>query len=175
MSEKVKVAQFEKVSFEEFKKDIRNSPITEYYTMNDIREVYENIKLPVRATAGSAGYDFFNPYQVIKLFSENEILIPTGIRCHFFMDSYSLDIVPRSSLGFRYGIHLMNTIGIIDSDYYFAENEGHIMIKIKVGDKVVSEIKQGERFAQGIFHQYGITVDDEATELRIGGMGSTGK
>ena len=86
-----------------------------------------------------------------------------------------LKIYPRSSLGFKYRLTLNNTVGIIDSDYYFAENEGHIFIKItNCGEKVL-EIEKGKAFAQGIFLEYGITYDDEATASRTGGMGSTDK
>jgi dUTP pyrophosphatase len=71
-------------------------------------------------------------------------------------------------------LRLANTVGIIDSDYYFSDNEGHIMAKIAVeGDQPVL-LKVGERFMQGIFIPYGITYTDKATEVRNGGFGSTG-
>ena len=83
------------------------------------------------------------------------------------------------SHGFKFGIHLANTGGIIDEDYYGSDNEGHIFIKL-VNDSVLStakpmEIKKGDAFCQGIFVPFGITVDDDATEIRNGGFGSTGK
>jgi len=100
--------------------------------------------------------------------------IPTGIRSEI-ADGWVLQIFPRSSLGFKYKLQLDNTVGIIDSDYYHADNEGHIIIKVTNNSDRVLELKQGDRFAQGIFIPYGITVDDESNEERTGGFGSTNK
>ena len=158
-----KIAKFEKVSKEEFLK-----------SCDDIN-VYENIKLPKRATKGSAGYDFYAPFD-FTLNPGETIKIPTGIRASMDED-YVLMLFPRSSLGFKYRLQLNNTVGIIDSDYYYSDNEGHIFIKITNDSnegKSVS-IKQGEGFAQGIFLCYGVTVDDDTTEVRNGGFGSTNK
>ena len=70
-----------------------------------------------------------------------------------------------------------NTVGVIDSDYYNALNEGHIMIKITndSNEGKALDIKAGEGFAQGIFMQYGIVEDDDAKDIRVGGFGSTTK
>lgn len=136
------------------------------------REGYEDIKLPRRATAGSAGYDFYAPYD-FTLESGEEIIIDTGIRARID-DGWVLVILPRSGSGFQYGVRLANTAGVIDSDYFNADNEGHIKIKLVGGSKTY-EVKKGDAFAQGIFLPYGITEDDEATEERHGGFGSTGK
>ena len=90
-------------------------------------------------------------------------------------EGWVLKIYPRSGLGFKYRLQLNNTVGIIDSDYYYSDNEGHIMIKITNDSKdgKTVEIRAGEGFAQGIFVEYGITYDDEANEERNGGFGST--
>ena len=101
------------------------------------------------------------------------MIIPTGIRCKV-QSNYVLQLYPRSSLGFKYGMELINTVGIIDSDYYEADNEGHIMIKIRPTVKQL-QLKMGEKFAQGIFLPFGITRDDDVTTKRSGGIGSTGK
>ena len=157
-----RIAQFEKISKENFLS-------TGIYTEDD----YNEFKLPLRATAGSAGYDFF----AIKDFAVNPgetITIPTGVRSKI-EDGWVLKIYPRSSLGFKYRLSLDNTVGIIDSDYYFADNEGHIFIKMtNCGDKSLT-VEKGKAFAQGVFVEYGITVDDEATSIRTGGFGSTDK
>ena len=132
----------------------------------------EEIPLPKRATAGSAGYDFVSPAEIV-IPAGGSALIPTGIRAE--MDpGWVLMLFPRSSLGFRYGIRLSNTAGIIDSDYAFAKNEGHIMVKLRnPGDAPVT-ISRGDRFCQGVFLPYGTA--EEAAEFadRTGGMGSTG-
>ena len=87
-----------------------------------------------------------------------------------------LKLYPRSGLGFKFRLQLNNTVGIIDSDYYYSDNEGHIFAKITNDSKENKEIvlKTGDGFMQGIFLEYGITVDDEAEGIRNGGFGSTG-
>lgn len=159
----IKVAKFEKVSWNEFQKVINDN------------EIYSKIKLPKRATTGSAGYDFFAPF-TFTLKPLETITIPTGIRVKI-EEGWFLSIFPRSGLGFKYRLRLNNTVGIIDSDYYNAENEGHIFIKItnETNEEKVVTIHEGTAFAQGIFMNYGITVDDDVSEQRIGGMGSTTK
>ena len=132
---------------------------------------YNKILLPRRATKGSAGYDFFSPFD-FTLGPNETIIIPTGTRVKI-EEGYVLMLFPRSSLGFKYKFTLDNTVGIIDSDYYYSDNEGHIMAKLTNHSEKTLEIKQGIAFMQGIFVQFGITADDEATEIRNGGFGST--
>ena len=132
------------------------------------------IPLPRRATAGSAGYDFVSPLTVTVLPGE-AALIPTGIRAEM-ETGWVLLLFPRSSLGFRHGIRLSNTVGVIDSDYAFAKNEGHIMVKLRNPGTEPGTIGQGERFCQGVFLPYG-TADEDNREFaeRSGGFGSTGR
>ena len=131
------------------------------------------VKLPVRATTGSAGYDICTPY-TISLKPGETITVKTGLRCKID-DGWVLFILPKSGLGFKYRVQLDNTVGVIDSDYYNAENEGHIMVKITNDghEGKTMEIEAGKAFAQGVFLPYGITVDDEADGVRLGGFGST--
>ncbi len=86
-----------------------------------------------------------------------------------------LKLYPRSGQGFKYRLQLNNTVGIIDSDYFYSDNEGHIFAKITndSNEEKTIEIKAGDGFMQGIFVEYGITWDDEAAEVRNGGFGST--
>lgn len=177
------IAKFGKVSLEQYTKDYYSAfPDTIHRFEGDedelrsmIKVIYDSIKLPSRATSGSAGYDFFLPFK-IDIPENTNIVIPTGIRCK--MDSgWVLQMYPRSGHGFKSGIHLANTVGIIDQDYYNALNEGHIMIKL-VNDSGISkriEIDAGAGFCQGIFLPYGTAVEDEVTEERTGGFGSTTK
>lgn len=166
------VAKFEKVSYEQFEKDIQN----QYYnalTIEKVREIYRCIELPRRSTKHSAGYDFVIPFSV-TLSSGQSIKIPTGIRCK--IDSgWVLKCYPRSSLGFKYRLMLDNTVGIIDGDYYQSDNEGHIFAKITNDSKEskIVKLNPGDRFMQGIFVEYGITYDDDADGTRNGGIGST--
>lgn len=157
-----RIAAFEKVSEGRFLAD------------GGKKENYDKIILPVRATAGSAGYDIVTP-QDVTLNPGESIRIPTGIRVRM-EDGWVFQIYPRSGLGYKYRVQLDNTVGIIDSDYYFSDNEGHIQVKITNDGKEGKTLflKSGERFCQGIFTEYGITYDDEATATRNGGFGSTG-
>lgn len=168
-----KVAQFFKVSKEQFIKDWMDS--FENDTKEFAEQLYEKIKLPKRATTGSAGYDFYSPVTFILNPGET-IKIPTGIRVRID-ENWVLKCYPRSGLGFKFRLQLNNTVGIIDSDYYFSDNEGHIFSKItndsNEGKSV--NIEEGTGFMQGIFVEYGITIDDDATEIRNGGFGSTTK
>ena len=153
-----KIAKFEKVSFDRFQKDwLKAFPETE-----DVQAVYDSIVLPQRATAGSAGYDFY---------------VPTGIRARM-AEGWVLAIFPRSGLGFKHRIGLDNTVGIIDADYYGSSNEGHIMIKMSCTAHDAGHsatVAAGDSFAQGIFLPFGITEDDAADGVRDGGFGSTTK
>lgn len=166
-----RIAKFHKVSAERFMADWKDTfPETAEETIADI---YNKIKLPVRATAGSAGYDFFSPVD-ITLNPGETVKIPTGIRVEMEQD-WVLKCLPRSGLGFKYRLQLNNTVGIIDSDYFYSDNEGHIFSKITNDSnesKSVS-IQAGTGFMQGIFVEYGITVDDDAQGIRNGGFGST--
>lgn len=160
------IGRFEKVSLLQFKKDLRDC-----LNIEGTDDIYNEITLPKRATKGSAGYDFVCPIDII--IKQGEMLkIPSGIRC-YMKDSYVLNIYPRSSLGFKYQMMLANTTGIIDSDYYGAKNEGHIIVAIvNKGNKDII-LKKGERFVQGIFFKF-YTVDEEEVEVkRIGGFGSS--
>ncbi len=128
--------------------------------------------LPRRATAGSAGYDFFAP-RAFSLAPGETIKIPTGVRARI-ADGWVLMLVPRSGLGFRYRVQLNNTGGIVDADYFGAKNEGHIFIKlVNAGERPLS-VAAGEAFAQGVFVPFGLTEDDDASAVRTGGFGSTG-
>ena len=166
-----RIAEFEKVSFLEYQKAM-NKTYGESDSPEEQRAQYEAIPLPRRATAGSAGYDIHLP-TTLKLEPGQEGTIPTGLRVRM-KEGWFLGVLPRSGLGFRYGLRLNNTMGIIDSDYYHSDNEGHLFIKVTNGGNVPLELAALDRFAQGIFIPFGITESDEATETRNGGFGSTG-
>lgn len=143
------------------------------YTVETAKAVYDGIKLPKRATKGSAGYDFYAPFD-FTLAPGETIKIPTGIRAEMEED-WVLKLYPRSGLGFKYRLQMNNTVGIIDSDYFYSDNEGHIFVKITndSNEGKTMEIAAGTGFVQGIFLEYGITVDDDAEGVRNGGFGST--
>lgn len=139
---------FEKISFEEFKKDIC-----------DDKELYDSYELPYRSSSYTAGYDFvlindvnMKPGEIVK--------IPTGIKAKFEMDEV-LFLIVRSGTGFKYNIRLVNQVGVIDADYYGnPDNEGHIYVKLQnESDKELS-FKKGDRLVQGIFMKY-LTTDSD--------------
>ena len=154
-----RIAEFEIISAEQIAKDFAVKP--------------ENLRLPKRATTGSAGYDFYAPFD-FTLAPGESILMPSGIRAKM-EEGWVLMLFPRSGLGFKYRLQLDNTVGIIDADYYFAKNEGHIMIKLTNDSHTgrTLEIHAGDAVAQGIFVPFGITVSDAAEGARVGGFGST--
>ena len=143
-----RIAKFHKVSFEQFAKDWKDT--FEQYSEEEIRNIYDSLKLPKRATTGSAGYDFYAPVDVTM--KPGEIVkIPTGIRVEM-EEGWVLKCYPRSGLGFKFRLQLNNTRE----------------------DKTI-QIPAGTGFMQGIFVEYGITVDDDADAVRNGGFGSTTK
>lgn len=163
-----RIAQFEKVSRTRFEMDWKD-------TFQSVMGMdYDGLTLPRRATAGSAGYDFFLPCDIVLKPGETA-KIPTGVRAKI-EDGWVLKLYPRSGLGFKFRLQLNNTVGIIDSDYYHSDNEGHIFIKMTndSNEGKTIALKKGDGFAQGIFLEYGITYDDDVTDIRNGGFGSTG-
>ena len=140
---------FEKISFEQFAKDVAND-----------RELYDSIIIPQRDSNSTAGYDLhlladleLKPGEVVKL--------PTGLKARFQPDEVLLLIV-RSSTGFKYNIRLCNQVGVIDSDYYNnPDNNGHLWIKIQNEDSVAHAFKKGDSLVQGVFMKYLTTNSDQ--------------
>lgn len=168
-----RIAKFHKVSFERYLEDWQE--LFGYEPEGVIKELYQKIELPRRATKGSAGYDFFSP-QHFSLEPGRTITIPTGIRVEM-EEGWVLKCYPRSGLGFKFRLQLNNTVGIIDSDYFYSDNEGHIFVKLTndSNEGKILNVNAGVAFMQGIFVEYGLTYDDEVEEVRNGGLGSTTK
>ena len=152
--------KFEKISEKEYEKVLKE------------KCDYEDIKLPVRSTAHSAGYDFISPF-TFELNPGETIKVPSGIKVTMNEDEF-LAILVRSSMGFKYNVRLCNQVGIIDSDYYNnPDNEGHMFIALKNEGEKVFKVEKGDKYAQGIFQKYLLTDDDKANGERLGGFGST--
>lgn len=167
------IAEFYKVSFNQFYQDSKKNGFIDDETSPEIvKLIWEKIKLPTRATGGSAGYDFYLPYS-FYLHGGATLLIPTGVRADI-QPGWFLGLVPRSGLGFKHGMRLLNTFGVVDSDYFYADNEGHIMAKITVEKNMC--LNDGDRFMQGILIPHGVTRSDSTLgKNRTGGFGSTGE
>jgi dUTP pyrophosphatase len=166
-----RIAQFYKISFGQFAEDWKDT--FGETKEEELRRIYDGIRLPKRATAGSAGYDFYMPADM-TVEPGNTVKIPTGIRVRM-EEEWVLQCYPRSGLGFKYRLQLNNTVGIIDSDYFHSDNEGHIFAKLTndTNEGKTVDLKAGTGFMQGIFVEYGITVDDDVQTERNGGFGST--
>jgi len=155
---------FEKISFEQFSKDVK-----------DDKQLYESYNLPIRKTKTSAGYDFESIYDFVL--KPNEIIkLPLGVKVCMNDDEVFMLYV-RSSQGFKYNVRMCNQVGVIDSDYYNnIDNEGHMWIKIQnEGDKDYV-VKKGDAICQGVFTKY-LVIDNEEKKdtIRKGGLGSTNK
>ena len=170
-----RVARFEKVSREQFMRDMA-ARVPEL-PQEEASSAYERIELPRRATAGSSGYDIRTPFP-FSLRAGEDIVIPTGLRCRI-REGWCLLLMPRSGLGFKLYTRLANTVGNIDSDYYQADNEGHICVKLRLElppkDDTPHLFEAGSAVCQGVFVPFGITEDDCAQAQRTGGFGSTGQ
>lgn len=144
--------------------------------------ITDNVKMPVRATKNSAGYDFYAPHD-IKLLPGEWTTVDTGVsfdgeeqvRCPIghpneagYAKQWAMLVIPRSSYGFKYGLRLRNSVGLIDMDYRHT-----IKASLTVDEPL--NIKKGDRFLQGIIVPFGVFEDEEApASERKGGIGSTG-
>ena len=161
----------EKVSLQQWTKDTArflnlSKEQAEFY--------YNKIQLPSFATPLSAGFDIYCPFP-LHCAANTVHTFPTGLR-FVTIEEDSLNtfmmVVPRSGLGTKFGFRLLNTVGIIDSDYQFADNEGHILVMFTVSNELQLELNT--KVCQGIITNFyrpsNLTVNLTA---RKGGFGST--
>ena len=140
--------KFEKISFEQFKKDVV-----------DDKELYKIFNMPKRETEFAAGYDFFSLQNFVIKPGETK-KIPTGIKA-IMNDDEVLLLIVRSSQGFKYNLRMCNQVGVIDKDYYNnKDNEGHIWIKLKNEGEKDYIVKREDKIIQGLFIKY-LTTEDE--------------
>ena len=133
-----------------------------------------NVELPKRKTKKSAGYDFF-AVENFTLYPNKLCIIPTGIKA-YMEDDEVLYLHIRSSVAFKRGVRMLNSIGVIDADFVDnPDNEGEISLGLLSHNDDIVHIQKGERIAQGVFHKFLITDDDDAEGKRVGGIGSTDK
>lgn len=162
----MRIRGFEKISFNQFKKDFVNC--------DNLKQIYEDIKLPKRSTSESAGYDFYAPYDFV-LKPQEITKVPTAIKAYMLTDEF-FAVLDKSGIGFKYNIRLCNQFGIIDADYYNNENnEGNIWIAFQNEGTEFWKVNKGDKMAQGIFQKYLKIDSDESNGKRNGGLGSTGK
>src|SRR5574344_2587820 len=152
--------RFEKISFEQFKKDV-----------SDDKELYGKIVIPVRSTKNSAGYDVRSIEHGI-IAPGKSMAFKTGLKVEMNHDEV-VYLYSRSSFGYKYDVCLTNNVGVIDSDYYNnVDNEGHFQIKLSNNGETEFKVNINDRIAQGVFMKY-LTVDDEEEidNERNGGIG----
>ena len=109
-----------------------------------IKKVRENAKLPTRATTGSAGMDLYACIdEPITLKKGDKAVIPTGIAIGLDDPHYAAFIYARSGLAIKHGIGLLNSVGVIDSDY-----RGEICVGVIKQTDPEYTIEPFERIAQ---------------------------
>ena len=171
------VAKFEKVSFNEFERSVLDidfwKSYHKIYNLESLKELYDKIIIPARSTKRSAGYDFYFPLWDIALSPGTSVKIPTGIKVDIHEEDWFLGLFTKSGLSQEYHTRLIDTISVIDADYYGTKNEGHIFAEITNGSNKVLNLKNGMKYIQGIFIEYGLVDGDNVTTEREGGYGST--
>lgn len=145
---------------------IRGFELVSTYTDRDL--------LPKRETAQAAGYDL-KVAEPMTLAAGEIALVPTGVKA-YMQPGEVLYLYDRSSNPRKKGLVLINSVGVIDGDYYGnAGNEGHIFAQMKnITDQPV-QLEVGERIVQAVFAPFLVADGDVATGQRTGGFGSTGK
>ena len=140
-----------------------------------IKKVRENAKIPTRATVGSAGMDLYACIQEpITLNGGDKAVIPTGIAIGLDTPEYAAFVYARSGLAIKHGIGLLNSVGVIDSDY-----RGEICVGVINQLKEPYTIEPFERIAQMVIKPVELpdlveVGDLDETDRGAGGFGSTG-
>ena len=131
-----------------------------------IKPMVKDFIYPVYKTAGAAAFDIFLQ-QDLTLTPDEPVTIKLGFATGM-EDGYYAEIVPRSSVGMKYGVSVWNTVGIIDSDF-----EGEWCAKLDC--KIPCSFKRGDRILQCVIH-WGCRAMDIDVENNPRGKfsGSTG-
>jgi len=122
------------------------------------KDEWENIKLPQRTSYGTAGYDLSLPYEV-DITANNPIIICTGVCFESERKDVCLMVLPRSSMGIKYGLRFLNTVPLIDVDGVQGFLEGQILLYVATDKDCI--LNKGEQFAQAVILPYFITEDDD--------------
>lgn len=171
---------FDKVSFEEAKSDYAKSGQKHFVSADEqidwiemgnyrLDDKLNELKMPERSTEGSAGYDFFMPYNVI-IHPNCSVRFPLLVKCSDMPKNIVLLIFNRSSMALSKGISLDNAVGVIDSDY-----DKDIWFQATNRSSSDVFLKQGDKICQGIFIPYVTIEEDNHKAKRKGGIGSTGR
>jgi dUTP pyrophosphatase len=140
----------------------------------EIIKLHPNLQHPTRGTDGAAGYDIFMPEAGTSMHGRGK-LTGLGFACKVPAGHVAL-ILPRSSAGVKFGVHLGNTVGVIDSDY-----EGEWKVNIRQHENDIVDWAAGDRLFQFIVVPVAtpfLEFVDKFSESSVrgeGGFGSTGK
>ena len=140
-----------------------------------VKKLRENAVLPTFGSPEAAGADLYACLASPVTVAPGETaFIPTGLAMELPVGYVGL-VYARSGLACKRGLAPANKVGVIDSDYYYSDNEGHIFAKITNDNHTgkTLTVEAGSGFLQAIFIPYGVTYSDDATGVRNGGMGST--
>jgi dUTP pyrophosphatase len=141
-----------------------------------VKKVRENAKIPTRATSGSAGLDLYACIdEPITLSKGEKALIPTGIAIGLDDPHYAAFIHSRSGLAIKHGLALLNSVGVVDSDY-----RGEVCVGIIKLTEEPYTIQPFERIAQMVIKPVELpeiveVQDLDDTDRGAGGFGSTGR
>lgn len=166
---------FAKVDFESFESDVKKF-YSDHIDQETLRKAWGEIQLPERKTQYSCGYDVRTPINIV-LAPHTSVIVPTGIRTIFSEDemrTWCLKLYARSSIGIKDKVIVTNSVGLVDADYYLAENSGDMLLALTNIGNEIRKYKAGDRICQAVFEIYGLTSDDKAVGVRTNGVGSTG-
>tara|TARA_Y100001973_G_C5203562_1_gene339682 strand:+ start:3159 stop:3779 length:621 start_codon:yes stop_codon:yes gene_type:complete len=179
------------------KRKVASTPSLKYYKLN------EEAREPVYATDGSACFDIysnlFDEYvtiynthneprrrdvvdytapdgedtRAVHLNPGDRIMVPTGLILDI-PESHYVRLFARSGISLYSGLSLVNSVGIIDSDY-----KKEIFVILENKSSTVTSVTHHMRICQGIMTKCEKVVIEETTsieqaETRDGGFGSTG-
>lgn len=140
-----------------------------------IKKIHPDAKVPVYGSKGAACFDLYAA-RIIDTTDDIERTVTYGTGLQFEVpEGHVMMIYSRSGHGFKHGITLANSTGVIDADY-----RGEVCVKLRKPDVSVYGMPDvGERIAQAMIipvEQVAFEEVDELsdTERGEGGFGSTG-
>lgn len=137
-----------------------------------IKQLNPNFLMPTKGTKGAGAFDIYMP-EPGSCSGDFPTIVPLGFSAAIPLGHAAI-LIPRSGAGFKHGVELNNTCGLIDSDF---RGEWHAAIKTKSGAEF--NWNQGDRVLQFIVVpipdiQLELVFELDDTDRGNGGFGSTG-
>ena len=138
-----------------------------------VKLLSESALLPVYATEGAACFDL-HATDTLGVPAGRARAVPTGLAFEVPADHVML-VFSRSGHGFKNGVRLSNSVGVIDSDY-----RGEVQVKLHNDSATDFIVAHGDRIAQAMIlpvARFELVQADELSDTArgAGGLGSTGK